>query len=368
MLGAVSDALLRIGYNMLDEGLIPDVLLRIVIRALCRQRLREVDRGTFQANHAAKMQWIDNSRKRKSIAEVPEKANEQHYEVSTEFITSCLGPLAKYSACLYPSGNESLADAEVLMMEMYCEKAKLKDGQHVLDLGCGWGSLSLYLAKKYPASSIVGLSNSATQKVYIEEKAKKLGLMNLRVITADVNTFEFVGTEPFDRILSIEMFEHMKNYELLLHKLSTWLRPSRGPGEDSDPALLFVHIFCHKNTTYDFEESDGWMAQTFFSGGTMPSQDLFLYFQTHLELIHTSFLPGTHYARTLNAWLSLQDSRAETGIAELEKDAAAKGLPREEGRKAWYRFRVFFIACEELFGMNAGQEWGIGHYVFKKRD
>ncbi|TFY74001.1 hypothetical protein EWM64_g10012, partial [Hericium alpestre] len=328
----MSDCVLQWGYSLLDRGLIPDFVLRRVVRALCRQRLRDIDCGSFEANHAAKVAWIANSRARATIADVPEKANEQHYEVSTEFILSCLGPLAKYSSCLYPTGNETLEEAEVLMMEMYCEKAKLRDGQYVLDLGCGWGSLSLYLAQKYPHSHIVGLSNSHTQKLHIDAQAEKRQLKNLRIITADVNDIDFVDCEPFDRILSIEMFEHMKNYELLLRKISTWLRPSKQvsqpngdstavPEEDADPALLFVHIFCHKTMPYDFADSDGWMAQTFFSGGTMPSHDLLLYFQSDLTLLSSSFLSGTHYARTLEHWLQRQDAHCEAGLRELEQDA-----------------------------------------------
>ncbi|KAA1474001.1 S-adenosyl-L-methionine-dependent methyltransferase [Dentipellis sp. KUC8613] len=362
------DHALQFGYGLLDQGLIPDFALRIAIRALLRQRLREIDHGSYEANHAAKMNWIARSRARSTIADVPEKANEQHYEVSTEFILSCLGPYAKYSSCLYPTGKESLEEAEVLMMESYCKQAKLKDGQYVLDLGCGWGSLSLYLAQKYPQSHIIGLSNSATQKLYIDAQAKKRGLQNVKIITADVNNIDFLDCEPFDRILSIEMFEHMKNYELLLRKVSTWLRPSARPeDEDPDPALLFVHIFCHKTTPYDFEDDGSWMAQTFFSGGTMPSHDLLLYYQNDLALVNASYLPGTHYAHTLEDWLKRQDANAAAGLRELERDAAKKGQSGE-GRKAFFRFRVFFMACAELFAFNDGQEWGVGHYLFKRKD
>ncbi|TFY71965.1 hypothetical protein EVG20_g1063 [Dentipellis fragilis] len=384
------DHALQFGYGLLDRGLIPDFVLRPVIRALLRQRLREIDHGSYEANHAAKMNWIARSRTRSTIADVPEKANEQHYEVSTEFILSCLGPYAKYSSCLYPTGKESLEDAEVLMMESYCKQAKLKDGQYVLDLGCGWGSLSLYLAQpgvqKYPQSHIIGLSNSATQKTYIDAQAKKRGLQNVKIITVDVNNIDFLDCEPFDRILSIEMFEHMKNYELLLHKISTWLRPSARPknqnlnsdsaatpgaagpeDEDPDPALLFVHIFCHKTTPYDFEDDGSWMAQTFFSGGTMPSHDLLLYYQNDLTLLNASYLPGTHYAHTLEDWLKRQDANADAGLRELERDAAKKGQSGE-GRKAFFRFRVFYMACAELFAFHDGQEWGVGHYLFKRKN
>ncbi|KDQ55855.1 hypothetical protein JAAARDRAFT_133704 [Jaapia argillacea MUCL 33604] len=375
----IPESILQIGYNLLDQGLIPDSIVRPVIRTLCRQRLRDIDHGSFEANHSAKMKWIEQVKARATIADLTEKANEQHYEVSTKFILSCLGPFAKYSSCLYPTGKETLAEAEILMLESYCEKAKLRDGQDVLDLGCGWGSLSLYLAQKYPKSRIVGLSNSATQKVHIQTTAANRGLTNVEIITADVNTFDFNGTRCFDRILSIEMFEHMKNYEALLVKVASWLKPTppstklkndRVENLPSDEALLFVHIFCHKTTPYHFEEGDGWMAQTFFSGGTMPSHDLLLYFQTDLTLIRSWYLSGKHYSRTLEDWLSLQDQNAMLALAELERDAESKGVSSAEARKAFYRqvFRVFYMACSELFAMNGGQEWGVGHYLFRRKD
>ncbi|TDL26084.1 S-adenosyl-L-methionine-dependent methyltransferase [Rickenella mellea] len=357
---------MEFAYNLLDKGLIPDVLLRPVIRALCRQRLREIDLGSFEANHAAKMKWIEQVRARATIADLTEKANEQHYEVSTKFILSCLGPYAKYSSCLYPTGKETLEQAEVLMLESYCEKAQLRDGQDILDLGCGWGSLSLYLAEKYPHSRIFGLSNSSTQKQHIDSVAKQRGFTNLEIITGDVNTFDFTGTRFFDRILSIEMFEHMKNYEQLMRKVSTWLRPSKDD-HGQDDALLFIHIFCHRTTPYHFEEGDGWMAKTFFSGGTMPSHDLLLYFQSDLTLVKSWYLDGQNYSRTLEDWLKLQDKNTKEGLAELERDAVAKGLSKDDGRKAFYRFRVFYIACAEFFGLNSGQEWGVGHYLFKRK-
>ncbi|KAH8119005.1 S-adenosyl-L-methionine-dependent methyltransferase, partial [Phellopilus nigrolimitatus] len=363
----------QFGYDLLDKGLIPDFVLRPAVRTLCRQRLREIDHGSLAANHAAKMDFVADVRARGAIAEKTAKANEQHYEVPTKFILSCLGPYAKYSSCLYPTGKETLEEAEVLMLESYCKKAQLKDGQDVLDLGCGWGSLSLYLAQKYPHSRIVGLSNSSTQKAHILGVAKERGLDNVEIITADVNVFDFTGKlqlssmdcRTSDSGFLPKMFEHMKNYEALLRKVSTWLRPK---SEDSDAeSLLFVHIFCHKTTPYHFEENDGWMAKTFFSGGTMPSHDLFLYFQSDVTLVRSWFLNGRHYARTLEDWLLLQDRNAKEGLAELTRDAEASGLPGVEGRKAFYRFRVFYIACAEFFGLNGGEEWGVGHYLFKRK-
>ncbi|KAI0779430.1 S-adenosyl-L-methionine-dependent methyltransferase [Fomes fomentarius] len=361
---SVTDRVLEVGYGLIDKGSIPDFLLRPAIRALCRQRLREINAGSFEANHEAKMKWIEGVRARTQIADLTEKANEQHYEVSTNFMLSCLGPCAKYSCCLYPTGKETLAEAEVLMLESYCEKAKLRDGLDVLDLGCGWGSLSLYLAQKYPKSRIVGLSNSTTQKAHIDGVAKSRGLANLEIITGDVNVFDFNGSRQFDRILSIEMFEHMKNYKLLMAKVASWLRPNTDSAEES---LFFVHIFCHRTTPYHFEEGDGWMAQTFFSGGTMPSHDLLLYFQDDLTLVRSWYVNGKHYGRTSEDWLKIQDSNKKSGLAELEADAVAKGLSKEEGRKAFFRFRVFYLAVAEFFALNGGEEWGVGHYLFKRK-
>ncbi|KAJ6588653.1 S-adenosyl-L-methionine-dependent methyltransferase [Mycena capillaripes] len=251
----------KIGYNCLDRGLIPDFVVRCIIRALCRQRLREIDHGTLEDNHAAKMKWIEDVRARVQIAEVPERANEHHYEVSTPFVLSFLGPTFKYSSGLYPTGRETLDEAQHLKLESYCEKLRLKDGQDMLDIGCGWGGLSLYFAQKYPNSKITGLSNSATQKAHIDATAKARGLTNLEV--------------------------------------SSWLRPTaKEKTLFSDDSLLLIVIFCHRTTPYHFDEADGWMSQNFFSGGTMPSHDLMLYFQSDLTLVRSWYLPGTHYSRT----------------------------------------------------------------------
>ncbi|KAH9942400.1 S-adenosyl-L-methionine-dependent methyltransferase [Epithele typhae] len=359
-----TDRILEVSYSLLDKGLIPDPVLRLAIRALSRQRLREIDHGSFEKNYAARMKWIEDVRNMPKIAILPEKANEQHYEVTTDFMLSCLGPCAKYSCCLYPTGKETLAEAEVLMMESYCEKASMKDGLDVLDLGCGWGSLSLYLAQKYPKSKITGLSNSRTQKEYIDRKAKERGLTNLEIITADVNTFDFNGSRAFDRIFSIEMFEHMKNYKALMSKVASWLRPTNGTEE----SLFFLHIFCHKSIPYHFELGDGWMARMFFSGGTMPSHDLMLYFQDDLTHIRSWFINGKHYGRTSEHWLEIQDANAKVGISELEKDAVAQGFDKSEGRIAFNRWRVFYLTVAEFFAMNDGQEWGVGHYLFKRKN
>ncbi|KAG2016222.1 SAM-dependent methyltransferase [Coprinopsis cinerea AmutBmut pab1-1] len=365
-------------YGLLDRGLIPDFFVRLAVRRLSRQRLREIDHGSLEANHEAKMKWLAAARARNAIAEVPEKANEQHYEVATAFILSTLGPRAKYSCCLYPTGRETLEQAEILMLESYCEKAHLRDGLDILDLGCGWGSLSIFLAEKYPRSRIVGLSNSATQKAHIDSIKQRRGLDNLEIITADVNTFDFPESKRFDRVLSIEMFEHMKNYEALFKKVSSWLRstpPSTTSSDDKSDSsvkdiakesLLFIHIFCHRTTPYDYIDDDSWMAKHFFSGGTMPSFDLFLYFQSEVTLIRSWFLPGTHYSRTCEDWLKLQDAHAADGLKELKVDALNHDRPEIEGVKAFNRFRVFYMACAEFFKIDKGEQWGVGHYLFKK--
>ncbi|KAJ2917738.1 hypothetical protein MD484_g2616, partial [Candolleomyces efflorescens] len=356
-------------YGLLDRGILPDFLVRRGIRSLCRVRLGEIDHGSLEKNHAEKLNWIEGVKSRSTIADVPEKANEQHYEVPTEFILSTLGPRAKYSSCLFPTGTETIEQAEVLMLESYCEKSQLRDNIDILDLGCGWGSLSLFLAEKYPNSRITGLSNSKTQKAHIDSIAAAKGIANLTIITGDVNFFEFPQETYFDRILSIEMFEHMKNYEVLLKKVSTWLRP-RPEGQDAverassssnlgsadNESLLFIHIFCHRSTPYHFEEEDGWMAQNFFSGGTMPSFDLFLYFQSHVTLVKSWYLSGTHYSRTAEHWLKLQDAHAREGLTVLRADAAKQGKREIDGDILFNRFRVFYLAVAEFFNLDGGEQ------------
>ncbi|KAJ9099862.1 hypothetical protein QFC21_003866 [Naganishia friedmannii] len=374
------------GYSALDGGWVPDPVLRTAIRQLLKVRLREINRGSLPANHAAKMEYVQRlASPQQALATHQEEANAQHYEVPTSFLELCLGPRMKYSSCFYPSlanadgtskpisyAKESLGEAEEAMLKMYTVKAGLGpvkgeaestegEGLKMLDLGCGWGSLGLYLAEKYPKASIKMLSNSRTQKIYIDGVCKEKGFGNVEVITGDFTKFDFEEKEQFTHILSIEMFEHMKGYPALFAKLATWLQPG---------GKVFIHVFCHKDTPYDFEENDGWMSKHFFSGGTMPSLDLFTYFQKDLTLLHSDFLPGTHYAQTLESWLKLQDKNAKQAIKILEDDAEAKGFGKEEGRKTFYRFRVFFLACAELFNFNKnglGEEWGLGHYLFEKR-
>ncbi|KAK4698454.1 cyclopropane-fatty-acyl-phospholipid synthase, partial [Phenoliferia sp. Uapishka_3] len=389
------------GESALDRGLIPDFIVRRAIRYLSQQRLDEIASSTLEQAADAKWEYIEELKARLEIAIETEKANEQHYEVSswssghvgwgvtseamkalkytivisalsklssvichfwlhldpalradahfpstpqvsTEFIQSCLGKNMKYSCCLYPTGKESLDVAEDLMLESYCEKAKLVDGMDILDLGCGWGSLTLFLAKKYPKSRITSLSNSATQKIHIDSQAALRGLSNVEVFTGDVKVFDFAGIRSFDRVMSIEMFEHMKNYDFLLAKISTWLKSNKDAAGGN--AYLFVHIFCHKDTPYHFEENDGWMSRNFFSGGTMPSFDLFSYFQRSLTLERSWWINGRHYGKTCEDWLILQDSNTKKWIGsgrEGELVTGKKGGSEEErkaeGVKSFYK-------------------------------
>ncbi|KAK8843991.1 hypothetical protein IAR55_006784 [Kwoniella newhampshirensis] len=340
-------------YSAIDKGYIPDAALRPIIRQLCRKRLREIDHGSFAANHAAKMDFIQEL-SNLPIAIHQSEANEQHYEVPTSFHSLCLGPRMKYSSCIWPEGVKTLAEAEDKMLESYCVEARLGRGlRGILDLGCGWGSLGLFLAEHYPLAKIKMLSNSRTQKEYIDSVAAEKGFVNVEVITGDVNVYDFEEKGQFTHILSIEMFEHMKAYSLLFKKVSTWL---------ASQGLLYIHIFAHRSQPYHFESDDGWMAQTFFSGGTMPSFDLFNYFQKDVLLLHSKWVNGTNYSKTLESWLVNQDKNGKEGMKRL-----IAALGEEEGRKTFYRFRVFFIACAEFFALDGGDTWGVAKYLFQKR-
>lgn len=280
-------------------------------------------------------------------------ANQQHYEVGTGVLSNSLGPRMKYSACLYPKGTETLAQAEIAMLESYVEKAQLKDGMKLFDLGCGWGSLSLYLAEVFPNAKITALSNSKTQKLHIDSEAKRKGFTNLEVITADIATRSFAGSSlegAFDRVLSIELFEHMKNYELLLAKVATLLKAD---------GKLFVHLFAHKDTPYDFES--GWMTTHFFTGGTMPSADLLLYFQRDLQVKQQWWVNGTHYAKTCNDWLKTMNANKKEIWPHLEETYG-----KDEVSRWFHRWQVFYMACAELFDWEGGDTWGVCHYLFEK--
>jgi len=334
--------------ELAERRLVPDALIRIGIRWLCGQRLQEegVDDVALQSRRGRRLlAELRESR----IALDTELANEQHYEVPAEFFRHVLGPHLKYSACDWDNGAQTLAQAEAAMLARYAERAQLADGQRVLDLGCGWGSLSLWAAPRYPNARFLAVSNSHSQRSYIEGRAAELGLTNLEVRTADVNALEL--TDRFDRVISVEMFEHVRNYALLLNRISGWL---------ADDGKLFVHIFCHRNLLYPFEpEGDGnWMARHFFTSGLMPAADTLLFFQDDLRLEQRWQLSGVNYEKTARAWLDNLDRH---------RDAVRQALVPAYGEADAARWRLFFMACEELFGYRGGTEWLVCHYRFAPR-
>ncbi|KAF3760210.1 hypothetical protein M406DRAFT_324723 [Cryphonectria parasitica EP155] len=294
------------------------------------------------------MDYIETSRAR-PIAVETATANQQHYEVGTGVYLQTLGPRVKYSACLYPKGSETLGEAEVAMLSAYVERGELRDGMDILDLGCGWGSGALFFAEMLPNSKVTAFSNSKTQKQFIDARAEEKGLKNLKVITGNVVDYEF-EPESFDRVVSIEMFEHMKNHEKLMAKVARALKPG---------GKLFLHIFCHKDTPYDYEE--GWMTTHFFTGGTMPSLDLLLYHQKDLKIEKQWWVNGIHYSKTCEDWLSTMIKNKKKLWPHLVETYG------EENATTWYnRWQIFYMACSELFAFEGGDIWGVGHYLFQK--
>ncbi|MGB4812131.1 MAG: cyclopropane-fatty-acyl-phospholipid synthase family protein [Methylophilaceae bacterium] len=342
----------KFSLDLAEKGLIPDSLIRAGIRKLVHTRLDEINATNCETGASNFSDFIA-AMNIAQIAPVPELANAQHYEVPEEFFFFCLGKNRKYSSCFWKPETETLEDAEVLALQQTCEHADIKDGQHILELGCGWGSLSLWMALHYPNSQITGVSNSNSQREFITSMAKSLGVTNLNVITADMNVFEAPTT--YDRIVSVEMFEHMRNYKTLYGKVARWLKPQ---------GKFFKHIFVHRNTPYCFEVQgdDDWMSQYFFSGGIMPSDDLPLVFQDDLRFVERWRWDGSHYQKTANAWLANMDTNAEAITPILTAAYGAQNVT--QWRNRW---RIFYMACAELFGYNNGQEWWVSHYLFEKK-
>ena len=337
--------------KLAEKGWLPDSLIRLGIKRLCSQRLVKATSFSdddMEKEHAA---WVEVLKK-SPIALVPEKANEQHYEVPPRLFELVLGKRLKYSSGLWPKGVSSLDQSESAMLELTTQRAELVDGQDILELGCGWGSLTLYMAEHFPKSKITAVSNSNDQRQFIEERCRQLKLDNVRVITADMNDFEAEGL--FDRVVSIEMFEHMRNYEKLLGRVNLWLKKE---------GKLFVHIFSHQRVAYPFEDNDDadWMAREFFSGGQMPSHRLLMSFPGQMKIQKDWRVSGTHYEKTSLAWLQKMDkNKAE--VLELFKKTYGKN-----DAKSWFqRWRIFFMSCEVLFGFAQGSEWGVSHYLFEK--
>ncbi len=324
-------------------GLVPDPVVRRAIRVNCARRLARERRGG-EARRQAFLAELGRSR----IAERVEKPNEQHYELPVDFFRLVLGPRLKYSCCHWPAGVSSLAQAEEAMLALTCERAEVEDGMELLDLGCGWGSLTFWLAERHPSSRVLAVSNSRTQQAFVREQAFARGLVNVETRLADVSTFE--PERRFDRVLSVEMLEHARNYEELLGRIAGWLEPG---------GKLFVHVFSHREHAYAFES--GWMARNFFTAGTMPSHDLLPSLARGLALEADWVLDGTHYERTAEAWLERLDAARDAVLPVL-----ARTYGRDDARRRLSMWRVFFMACAELFGYRSGREWMVSHYRFAR--
>lgn len=340
-------------YNsFLEKDQLPDFLIRKGIRNLLKQRLEQENKGNTEAQQAHFMNLVEEL-KNSPIAINTSDANEQHYEVPTKFYQYCLGKHLKYSSGYWKEGVTDIDTSEKDMLELTCQRAELADGQNVLELGCGWGSLSLFMASKYPKSTFTVVSNSRTQKLHIDEQAKNSGIQNLTVITVDINAFTLDAT--FDRVVSVEMFEHMRNYQLLMQKVAHLLKPQ---------GKLFVHIFTHKEYAYKFEVIDetDWMSKYFFTGGIMPSDDLLLYFNEHLSIDKHWHVSGMHYSKTSEAWLQNMDKHKAEIIPLFEQTYG-----KANALKWWVYWRLFYMACAELFGYNDGNEWMVSHYLFQKK-
>lgn len=333
--------------GLAERGWLPDSVIRYGIRRLLKQRLDE------EAARGDQSSVLRDKLSQGPIAVKTQDANRQHYEVPAGFYERCLGYRLKYSGCYWPAGVTTLDQAEDAALSLVCERAELADGMDILELGCGWGSLTLWMAEHYPSATITAVSNSASQRAFIMGRAAERGLSNVNVITADINGFD---TElRFDRACSIEMFEHMANHHELLRRVSTWLK---------DDGKLFVHVFSHKDFSYLFEEEgqSNWMGRHFFTGGIMPGHGYLPGFDEHLQCEADWVQAGTHYQQTAEAWLQNTDAH-RVAILPLFEETYGKA-----SAKVWLqRWRIFYMACAELWGYAEGKEWGVSHYRFAKR-
>ncbi len=341
-----------VGVHWVEQGRVPDRVVRLGIQRLLKARLAELHDGDAAATAALSEAFVAEMCDA-VIAPLPEKANEQHYEVPAAFFAAVLGPHRKYSSCFWPDREATLEHAEAAALQATCERAGVADGQRILELGCGWGSLTLWIAERHPRSSITAISNSCSQREFIAAEVARRGLSNVEVLTRDMNGFD--TEQRFDRIVSVEMFEHLRNWPRAFANVARWLAPG---------GRFFMHVFAHRGAPYPFVERDAsdWMSRHFFSGGLMPSDDLALRFQDDLRLLERWRWDGTHYQRTAEAWLRNMDRRR----ADLMPHFAT--IYGADADVWWMRWRLFFMSVAELFGHAGGQQWWVGHYLFERRD
>ena len=334
-----------------ESGYVPDSVIRAGIRRLLESKRKEIGAGNVEVAANTTNRFVEMMNE-SPIALVPHLANEQHYEIPAKFFTHVMGEHLKYSCCFWPNDVRSLSEAEAAALELTVKRAGIEDGMNVLDLGCGWGSLSLWTAEHFPHATVTSVSNSTTQRDYIVGQAKRRGIENIDVHVCDMNDFSTV--QKFHRVVSVEMFEHMRNYGELFRRINNWLLPD---------GRFFMHIFCHQTTPYEYiDKGPGdWMSRFFFSGGMMPSADLPLRFAEHLGIEQRWHWNGQHYERTCNAWLERMDA------ARGEIMPVLAGCYGEANAALWWqRWRIFFMACAELFAYDGGSEWYVGHYLFRK--
>ena len=338
-------SLLASTISVAERASLPDFALKFGVNALVSNTRRKLaaEPAGFEATFAQKM--VDHP-----VAANTDEANAQHYELPEEFFGLVLGPRRKYSSCFYGPGADTLAQAEDKALATTAEHADLKDGQNILELGCGWGSLSLWMAETLPNAKITSVSNSHSQRAYIEGQAKARGLSNLTVITCDMNVFQ--PLEQYDRVVSVEMFEHMSNWRTLLERVRTWVKPD---------GRVFIHIFTHRSTPYRFDHKDeaDWIGKYFFTGGIMPSHGLITHFPDLFEVEADWVWNGRHYELTALDWLTNFDRNA----AEVSR--VLKGVYGAQAGVWYKRWRLFFLATAGLFGHSRGEEWGVSHYRLK---
>jgi cyclopropane-fatty-acyl-phospholipid synthase len=343
----LTENLLGRAVEWAEEGRLPDALIRVGIRRLVARRVREAAAPEASPHHFARVM------KAGPIAPIPDKPNEQHYELPVAFFARVLGPHLKYSSGFWPPEVKTLDEAESRALAVTAQRALLEDGQEILELGCGWGSLTLWMARAFPDSHITAVTNARAQKAFIEKRASDRGLTNVRIVAADMNDFHVA--DRFHRVVSVEMFEHMRNYELLLKRIAGWMR---------DDGRLFLHFFCHRNRAYPFETGGtaDWMGRHFFTGGIMPSADLLDQFRDDLVVEERWSWSGLHYQRTLEAWLEEMDAARDELMPVFASTYGSENAAR------WFqRWRIFFMACSELFGYREGKEWMVGHYRLRKK-